>query len=47
MNKTTITIIRIGGLLCTIVGTIASGWAGAQENKIVLNELVEKHFQNQ
>lgn len=37
-------IVKIGGLILNIAGTIATGWAGSKENEKVLEKLVEKRL---
>ena len=33
-------IVKIAGLVCTLAGSVASAWAGGEENKKLLEKLV-------
>lgn len=35
-------VVKIGSLVCTVLGTIGGAWAGSKENEKTLAELVEK-----
>ena len=40
-------VVKVASIAATILGTIGSAWVSSKENKIVLEELVQKHFENQ
>lgn len=46
-QKNIVNIVRIVSLVLSVAGMVGSAWAGSKENKIVLAELVDKHFENQ
>jgi len=46
MNRTVINVVKIGSLVFTVLGTIGSAWAGSQENKVLLQDMVNNHFKN-
>lgn len=46
MNIDVVKIVKILGLAFTVAGTVASAWAGGEENKKVLEKLVNEQFKN-
>lgn len=47
MGSNGIKVIKILSVIASVVGMLGSAWASSEENKVVLANLVEKHFQNQ
>lgn len=41
MNSNIIKVVKIGSLVCSVIGMIGSAWAGSQENKLILADLVK------
>lgn len=35
-------VVKVGSLVCTILGTVGGAWAGGKENERNLAELVKK-----
>lgn len=47
MNSNVVKVVKILSLVACVAGMIGSAWAGNKENKAILEDLVEKRFQNQ
>lgn len=46
MNKQVIKFIKITSVFLSVIGVIGSSFADSQENKLILKELVDSHFDN-
>lgn len=44
MNIDVVKIVKIAGLVLSVAGTIATGWAGSKENEKTIEKLVSDHF---
>lgn len=38
-------IVKIASMAASIIGMIGSSWASSKENKAILKDLVNEHFQ--
>ncbi len=47
MGSNGIKIVKILSIIASVAGMVGSAWASSKENKVILTDLVEKHFQNQ
>ena len=47
MKIDVIKIVKIAGLVLSVAGTVATGWAGSKENERTLGKLVEDRFKDQ
>ena len=47
MKLDIVKIVKLAGMALSVAGMIATGWAGSKENKKVLEELVNNHFNDQ
>lgn len=47
MNIDVVKIVKIAGLVLSVAGTIATGWAGSKENEKTLEKLVKDHFKEE
>lgn len=47
MKINVITVVKIVGVALSVAGTLATGWAGKQENNKMLEKLVNDRLENQ
>lgn len=45
MKSKLLLVAKIGGLVCTIAGTILNAWANSKENERILEKLVNDKLQ--
>lgn len=45
MNSNIVKIVKIASMVASVIGMVGSAWASSKENKIVLENLVNEHFQ--
>lgn len=39
-------VVKVAGMVLSVAGTVATGWAGSKENKRTIEEMVVKHLEN-
>ena len=46
LSNKMITVVKIAGMVLSVVGMVASGIASNESNKKTLEDLANKHFEN-
>ena len=45
MKFNTVKAVKIGGILASLLGIVATSWVTTKENKATLEEFAKKHFE--
>lgn len=45
MKFNAVKAVKIGGILASVLGVIATSWVSTKENKATLEEYARKHFE--
>lgn len=45
MSSNIIKIVKVASMVASVIGMIGSAWASSKENKVILENLVNEHFQ--
>lgn len=45
MSSNIVKIVKVASMVASVIGMIGSAWASSKENKVILENLVNEHFQ--